>query len=259
MPDQDRLVDVECRRTSGRTSYASSWKNSGVRSRWRLGARDRTARKRSPGVRAVCRPGEARHSLTDLRPSCSNTRDALFLRARQLEDLDPPAVDPKLSRDTVISVRMVASPWSSLADDGRSLRPGCGRTLRRSQRHDVRAEVLGPAVYRLKALADGGPALELAIGTGQAGPGRSPRGGSGDGHRASSPSMVEQLRAKPGGADIPVTIGDMTTTRVDGSFRLVYLVFNTIVNLTSQDAQVGSTASRMRRGISIRADASSSR
>jgi hypothetical protein len=50
--------------------------------------------------------------------------------------------------------------------------------------------------------------------------------------------MVAQLRAKPGGADLPVTIGDMATTRVDGAFRLVYLVFNTLVNLTTQDAQV---------------------
>ena len=50
--------------------------------------------------------------------------------------------------------------------------------------------------------------------------------------------MVARLRAKPGGADLPVVIGDMTTTRVDGSFRLVYLVFNTIMNLTTQAAQV---------------------
>ena len=50
--------------------------------------------------------------------------------------------------------------------------------------------------------------------------------------------MVDRLRAKPGGEDIPVVIGDMTATRVDGSFDLVYLVFNTIGNLTEQDAQV---------------------
>ena len=50
--------------------------------------------------------------------------------------------------------------------------------------------------------------------------------------------MVDRLRAKPGGEDIPVVIGDMTTTRIDESFDLVYLVFNTIGNLTEQDAQV---------------------
>ena len=53
-----------------------------------------------------------------------------------------------------------------------------------------------------------------------------------------SQDMVAQLRAKPGGAELPVTIGDFATTRVEGTFALVYLVFNTISNLTTQDAQV---------------------
>ncbi len=50
--------------------------------------------------------------------------------------------------------------------------------------------------------------------------------------------MVEQLRRKPGAAAVPVTLGDMTSTRVDGRFALVYLVFNTIMNVTRQDEQV---------------------
>ena len=49
---------------------------------------------------------------------------------------------------------------------------------------------------------------------------------------------MARLRAKPGGERIPVTIGDFATTTVDGTFTLVYLVFNTIVNLTTQDEQV---------------------
>ena len=53
-----------------------------------------------------------------------------------------------------------------------------------------------------------------------------------------SEAMVARLRAKPGGEDIGVTIGDFATTTVDGSFSLVYLVFNTIMNLTTQAAQV---------------------
>ena len=53
-----------------------------------------------------------------------------------------------------------------------------------------------------------------------------------------SPPMAERLRAKPGADAVPVTIGDMTTARVDGAFSLVYLVFNTIENVTSQDEQV---------------------
>ncbi|MDQ3874919.1 MAG: SAM-dependent methyltransferase, partial [Actinomycetota bacterium] len=51
-------------------------------------------------------------------------------------------------------------------------------------------------------------------------------------------AMAARLRAKPGGDDIGVTIGDFARTRVDGKFSLAYLVFNTILNLTTQAAQV---------------------
>jgi SAM-dependent methyltransferase len=83
----------------------------------------------------------------------------------------------------------------------------------------------------------GGRALELAVGTGRV---ALPLRGRGvDVHGIDlSTAMVEQLRAKPGGGAVPVVVGDMTTTRVDGEFDLVYLVFNTIGNLTEQDAQV---------------------
>jgi SAM-dependent methyltransferase len=53
-----------------------------------------------------------------------------------------------------------------------------------------------------------------------------------------SSAMVEKLRAKPEAASIPVTVGDMATTRVEGSFTLVYLVYNTIMNLTTQEQQI---------------------
>ncbi len=53
-----------------------------------------------------------------------------------------------------------------------------------------------------------------------------------------SESMVAALRAKPGGEDIGVTIGDFATTKPDGMFSVAYLVFNTIMNLTTQAAQV---------------------
>jgi SAM-dependent methyltransferase len=99
-------------------------------------------------------------------------------------------------------------------------------------------DVLDPAVDRLEELAGGGAALELAIGTGRVALALAARGVPVAGIELSA-AMVEQLRAKPGGADVPVAIGDMATTTVPGSFALVYLVFNTIVNLTSQDAQVG--------------------
>jgi SAM-dependent methyltransferase len=86
-------------------------------------------------------------------------------------------------------------------------------------------------------LAGGGAALELAIGTGRIGLPLAQRGVEVHGIDFSAP-MVEQLRAKPGGAEIPVTIGDLTSVRLDRTFSLVYLVFNTIENLTTQDAQV---------------------
>jgi SAM-dependent methyltransferase len=98
-------------------------------------------------------------------------------------------------------------------------------------------EAVARAVDVLAELAGDGGALELAIGTGRIALPLAERGVRVHGIDLSKP-MVEQLRAKPGGDAIPVTIGDLATTRVDGSFRLVYLVYNTINNLTTQDAQV---------------------
>lgn len=98
-------------------------------------------------------------------------------------------------------------------------------------------DVVGPTVDRLVELADGGRVLEFAIGTGRVALPLADRGVDVHGLELSS-AMVAQLRAKPGGAELPVTLGDMATTRVPGSFSLVLLVFNTIMNLTSQDAQV---------------------
>jgi SAM-dependent methyltransferase len=95
---------------------------------------------------------------------------------------------------------------------------------------------LDPAVDVLAGLARG-RALELAIGTGRVALPLSARGVEVHGIEL-SPPMVEQLRAKPGAEAIPVTIGDMTTTRVPGTFGLVYLVWNTIMNVTTQDEQV---------------------
>jgi SAM-dependent methyltransferase len=97
--------------------------------------------------------------------------------------------------------------------------------------------VLGPTVDVLASLAGDGRALELAIGTGRVALPLCERGVEVHGIELSE-AMVAVLRSKPGGGAIPVTIGDMATTRVDGAFRLVYLVYNTIENLLTQDAQV---------------------
>jgi hypothetical protein len=97
--------------------------------------------------------------------------------------------------------------------------------------------VLGPAVDLLADLAGPGPALELGIGTGRVALPLRDRGVPVHGIDLSA-AMVGRLRAKPGGDLVPVTVGDFASTRVEGAFTLVYLVFNTIMNLTEQDAQV---------------------
>lgn len=97
--------------------------------------------------------------------------------------------------------------------------------------------VLDPTVDLLAELAAGGAALELAIGTGRVALPLARRGVEVHGIDLST-AMVAELRAKPGGDAVPVTIGDMATTRLDRSFRLAYLVFNTITNLVTQDEQV---------------------
>jgi SAM-dependent methyltransferase len=89
----------------------------------------------------------------------------------------------------------------------------------------------------LEQLAGGGPALELAIGTGRIGLPLAARGIRVDGIDI-SPAMVEQLRAKPGGDEISVTIGDFADVPVVGTYRLVYVVFNTLFNLLTQEDQV---------------------
>jgi len=108
--------------------------------------------------------------------------------------------------------------------------------------YDETAEVYRPgaadaAAEVLAGLAGSGRALELGIGTGRIALPLARRGVDVHGIDLSR-AMVARLRAKPGGEAIGVTIGDFAATRVDGTFSLVYLVFNTIMNLTSQDAQV---------------------
>ena len=97
--------------------------------------------------------------------------------------------------------------------------------------------VLGPVVDLLADLAQGGPALEFAAGTGRVALQLSSRGIAVHGIEL-SPHMAGQLAAKPGAEAVPVTIGDMATTRVRSTFRLVYLVANTIMNVTTQDDQL---------------------
>jgi SAM-dependent methyltransferase len=97
--------------------------------------------------------------------------------------------------------------------------------------------VVQPAVERLAELAGTGRALEFAIGTGRIALPLAERGVPVVGID-NSEAMLARLREKPGAERVEALIGDMATTRVDGEFSLVYLVFNTIFNLTTQDGQV---------------------
>ncbi len=100
-----------------------------------------------------------------------------------------------------------------------------------------RPGVVDATVDLLEELASGGRALELGIGTGRIALPLARRGVSVHGIDLSR-AMVERLRAKPGSDAIGVTIGDFATAKVEGKFSVVYLVFNTIMNLTTQEAQV---------------------
>jgi SAM-dependent methyltransferase len=104
--------------------------------------------------------------------------------------------------------------------------------------YDERHEDLdpAPAVEFLARLAGRGPVLELAIGTGRVALPLAARGIAVEGVDVSE-AMVARLRAKPGGASIPVTIGDMADGPASGPFRLVYLVFNSLFGLLSQARQ----------------------
>jgi SAM-dependent methyltransferase len=93
------------------------------------------------------------------------------------------------------------------------------------------------AVAFLEKLADGGLALELAIGTGRIALPLTARGILVDGVDI-SPAMIAQLRTKLGGDQISVTIGDFADVLVPGTYRLIYVVFNTLFNLLSQEEQV---------------------
>ena len=97
--------------------------------------------------------------------------------------------------------------------------------------------VVDPVIDLLAELAGSGRALELGIGTGRIALPLVQRGVPVHGIELSK-AMVARLRAKPVGEDIGVTIGDFATTTVDGTFSVAYLVFNTILNLTTQAAQV---------------------
>ena len=169
-----------------------------------------------------------------------------------------PGADPERRRARV-GGRLAAARDRRVLDPDRARRLQGGRAVREAarqaqavgmkdwfagriaERYDGDGETashaaVSPIVDFLEPFAADG-ALELGIGTGRIALPLAARGVRVHGIDL-SPDMVAQLRNKPGGTDLPIAIGDFATTSVDGRFSLVYLVFNTIMNLTSQDAQV---------------------
>ncbi len=110
-------------------------------------------------------------------------------------------------------------------------------TYDQSEGPEFEPAVVAATVGFLAGLAGDGAALELGIGTGRIALPLAARGVSVHGIDLSR-AMVARLRAKPGGDAVGVTIGDFATTRVPGEFSVAYLVFNTIMNLTTQAEQV---------------------
>jgi SAM-dependent methyltransferase len=105
--------------------------------------------------------------------------------------------------------------------------------------YDAQAEeaIVRPMVALLAEVAGGGRALELAVGTGRVALPLAAAGVPVEGIELSS-AMAEKLRAKAGADHVAVTIGDMTSTRVEGAFSLVYIVANSIMNVTTQEEQL---------------------
>ncbi len=115
--------------------------------------------------------------------------------------------------------------------------PGVAERYDESSAEMFQPAAVKPVVDVLAELAGDGPALEFGIGTGRIALPLAAHGVPVHGIDLST-AMVAKLRQKPGGERIPVTIGDFASTALDERFSVAYLVFNTIMNLTTQDAQV---------------------
>lgn len=137
----------------------------------------------------------------------------------------------------------MTDPQSSYGDPSSGSVAGYGPATYGDRVADVYDDLYGDTfdidgtLQTLEGLAAGGRVLELGIGTGRVALPLARKGVEIHGVD-SSEAMVERMRAKPGGSDIPVTIGDFGEVPVEGSFDLVFIVFNTLFALGSQDEQI---------------------
>jgi len=136
---------------------------------------------------------------------------------------------------------MATVPFDAMSFDPRtSFGPRVAATYDDTPRGDEAA-----AVARLAELAGDGPALEFAIGTGRIALPLAATGLRVDGIELSA-AMIEQLQAKPGADTMAVTCGDMATVELPDRYRLVYIVFNSLMNLLTQEDQVRCVANAAR-------------
>lgn len=182
---------------------------------------------RPPSARKVVSTTECRVRAKATRPSRSTGVDVAVVRATTVRLGRSPAegLAPGVGGGTVARTGSVA--W------GEDVAAVCD-AVHAAERSPA---VLGPVVERLAHLADGGDALELAVGTGRVALALSDRGVAVHGVEP-SPPMARRLRSRPGAGRVPVTVGDMATVRLPRRFGLVYLVANTIMNVTAQEEQV---------------------
>ena len=102
---------------------------------------------------------------------------------------------------------------------------------------DWYAEYDNATVTTLRELAQGGRALELAIGTGRVALPLQQSGVAVEGIDASE-AMIAKLRSKPGGDKIPVVMGNLADVAVEGQYALIYVLFNTFFALLTQEEQL---------------------
>ena len=148
-----------------------------------------------------------------------------------------PPVTGEFTRNTGPTATTVAAMQEWLDKPDAHLDPLVASVYDDAHGDEADPAVIEATVDRLVDLADGGAAVEFAIGTGRIAVPLAQRAVPVSGMDVSEP-MLAQLRAKPASTGIEIVQGDMTTTHLGDDFSLAYLVFNTIMNLRTQDAQV---------------------
>lgn len=139
----------------------------------------------------------------------------------------------------LVTIRLLQAIRGALTGRMDAYTPMTGFSAESAENYDATSQRGDEAetVVLLEHLAQGGPALELAIGTGRIALPLAARGIRVDGIDL-SPNMVAKLRTKPGGDQLSVTMGDFADVGVPGRYRLIFVVFNTLFNLLTQEDQV---------------------